>query len=394
MKNIIEFWDENPDLFKSKSLSQILTFIGEGKLLDNSDTSKEFRQLLDIVPTEILKGYVNDCLTDKFENSGFALQDIINQIGQRLGFQIKYGLYKGKKNSIGFDGIWTSKDNYSYIIEVKTTDAYRINLDTIVEYKYKLIESKDIIQEKSSILIIVGREDTGDLEAQIRGSKHAWDIRLLSSDSLIRLLILKELLNDIRTIQQINEILKPNEYTKIDKLIELIFITSQDIQLVNNQESILDEENDLQKDNIMKHVQFSFSDNCFLKIQKHLNNLFKKESRTGYTDFDNKIGLINIISKKYTLNKNEKYWFGFQLHQKIFLQNYENAYIGFGCGSEELIFLIPFNELKPLLNNMNITEREDTMYWHVVILRINENYYVYQPLNKNNKKYDITKYKI
>jgi hypothetical protein len=248
MENILEIWEENPDLFKSKSLSQILSFIGEGKLKDNSNTSIEFRELLKTIPTEIINKFINDCLIEKFDNSGFALQDIINQMGQRLGFSIENGLYQGKINSIGYDGIWTSKDNHSYIVEVKTTDAYRINLDIIAEYRIKLIESKRIIKENSSILIIVGRQDTGDLEAQIRGSKHAWDIRLLSSDSLLKLLMLKETLNDTKTIQQINEILKPNEYTKIDKLIDLIFLTSQDIQIINDQENNIEESIDTDKD--------------------------------------------------------------------------------------------------------------------------------------------------
>ena len=394
MKNILEIWEENPELFKSKSLSQILNFIGDDKLKDNSNTSLEFRGLLQIIPTEIIRKFINDCLTEKFENNGFALQDIINQIGLRLGFRIENGLYHGKVNLIGYDGLWTSKDDYSYIIEVKTTDVYRINLDVIAEYRKKLIESNKIIKDKSSLLIIVGRQDTGDLEAQIRGSKHAWDIRLLSSDSLLKLLVLKESLNDTKTIQQINEILKPNEYTKIDKLIELIFLTSQDIQLNNDQESILDEEIDLKNDNSNKHIQLSFNNNCILRIQKHLNKILKKESRTGFTDFDNEIGLISITSKKHSQNKNEKYWFGFQLHQKNYLQNYKSTYIGFGCGSEDLIFLIPFNELEPLLKNMNTTEREDTMYWHVVIQNLNEKYYIYQTLNKNSPKFDITKYKL
>ena len=125
MNNILEIWEQNPDLFKSKSLSQILNFIGDGKLRDNNITSIEFRQLLEIIPTEVLRSFINNCLTEKIDNNngGYALQDIINQIGQRLGFKIENGLYQGKQNSIGFDGIWTSKDNYSYVIEVKTTDA-------------------------------------------------------------------------------------------------------------------------------------------------------------------------------------------------------------------------------------------------------------------------------
>jgi hypothetical protein len=394
MNNILDILEENPDLLKSKSLSQILNFTGDGKLRDNNDTSTEFRKLLEIIPSEILKSFINDCLTEKFENNngGYALQDIINQIGQRLGFKIENGLYQGKQNSIGFDGIWTSKDDYSFVIEVKTTDAYRINLDTIAEYRYKLIESKKIIQEKSSILIIVGRQDTGDLEAQIRGSKHAWDIRLLSSDSLIKLLTLKESLNDIKTIQQINEILKPNEYTKIDKLIDLIFLTSQDIQLNNEQEDYDDV--NIQKDDNKKQEHVSFNEQCIKKMQEYFCTILIKESRVAFTSKNNDLGIISIISRKYDTNNDERYWYGFHPHQKDFLKSFEKAYVGFGCGSAELLFLIPYGTLEPLLKNMNKTENNNRMYWHVVISRIEDDYFIHQPLLKNNTKVNITKHKI
>ena len=394
MNNIIKIWEQNPDLSKTKSLSQILGFIGDGKLHDNNTTSIEFRQLLEIIPTEILRNFINACLTEKFDgnNGGYALQDIINQIGQRLGFRIEYGLYQGKQGCIGFDGIWTSKDNYSYVIEVKTTDAFRINLDTIADYRYKLIEAEIIKQEKSSILIIGGRKDTGDLEAQIRGSKHAWDIRLLGIDSLIKLLTLKETLNDTKTIQQINEILKPNEYTKIDKLIDIILLTSQDIQLITAQEDY-DYKGSSQKDT--KKPEFvSFNDQCIKKIQEHFKTILIKESRAAFTDKNNELGIINIISKKYDNFNDERYWYGFHPHQKDFLKNYKKAYVGFGCGSEELIFIIPYDIFEPLLKNMNITEKDNRMYWHVVISRIDDKYFIHQPTLKNNSKVDITKYKL
>jgi hypothetical protein len=38
----------------------------------------------------------------------------------------------------------------------------------------------------------VGRQDTGDLEAQVRGSKHAWTVRIISADALANLVALKE----------------------------------------------------------------------------------------------------------------------------------------------------------------------------------------------------------
>ena len=84
------------------------------------------------------------------------------------------------KGENGFDGLWKSKQNRTLIVEVKTTDSYRIKLDTIAKYKEQLNEDRDEAASTASILLIVGRHDTGELEAQIRGSKHAWDMRLKS----------------------------------------------------------------------------------------------------------------------------------------------------------------------------------------------------------------------
>jgi hypothetical protein len=173
MNSITEIWIKNKGTFDSKSLAQILSFAGDGKLKDDNVTSKEFRELLEQVPSSLLRQFADNCLTEKFEDSGFALQDIINQIGSRLGFVVENGLYRGKQNDIGYDGIWTSNEGHCLILEVKTTDAYRINLDVIAEYRRKLIEQQRVRKDNSSILIVVGRQDTGDLEAQIRGSRHA-----------------------------------------------------------------------------------------------------------------------------------------------------------------------------------------------------------------------------
>ena len=144
MNSISEIWAKSKGTFDSKTLSQILAFAGDGKLKDNNVTSLEFRELLDQVPSTLLKQFADNCLTEKFDDGGFALQDIINQIGARLGFTIENGLYRGKQNDIGFDGIWTSTEGHSIVLEVKTTDAYRINLDTLAVYRQKLIDQSRI----------------------------------------------------------------------------------------------------------------------------------------------------------------------------------------------------------------------------------------------------------
>lgn len=348
----------------------------------------------------MLKQFADNCLSEGFTDSGLALQDIINQIGTRLGFAIEHGLYRGKQSSIGFDGIWTSTEGHSLVLEVKTTDAYRINLDIIAEYRRKLIEQNRISKTHSSILIVVGRQDTGDLEAQIRGSQHAWDIRLLSTDSLLKLLSLKETLNDTKTIQQINELLKPREYTRIDKLIELIFLTSKDLQLAEQIEEDIEEVEELpvekKKSKISddKTTPVNFHEECLTQISAKLNINFIKQTRISYTNRDKTIGLICAISKPHKQGQHEKFWFAFHPHQNEFLNSLDKAYVAFGCGSPDKIFLIPYKEFEPAVKNFWTTEKEDRMYWHVVIHNRASKYLLAQPQIERGAMIDITKYKV
>jgi hypothetical protein len=396
MSSIKELWEKSKETFETKSLQQILSFAGDGKLRDGNSTSTEFRELIDHVPSKILKKFADDCLKEKFDDSGFALQDVLNQIGSRLNFKIENGLYRGRQNEIGYDGIWTSKEEHSIIVEVKTTDAYRINLDTLAEYRNNLIKQNRIDTYKSSILIIVGRRDTGDLEAQIRGSQHAWDIRLISTDSLLKLLTLKETLNDTKTIQQINELLKPKEYTRIDKLIDLIFITSQDLQLEEPLETEIEDKTEKTKEQTEepKTAPVNFHEECIAKIESKLDRPLIKQTRISFSNKENTLGLTCAISKLYKQGKYEKFWFAFHPHQQEFLKDFPEAYVAFGCGSADNTFLIPFKEFQPLIQYLWTTEKEDRMYWHIVIHHRDNKFLLQQPKNEKADFLDITIYKI
>ncbi len=397
MSSITELWTKSKDTFDIKSLSQILSFAGDGKLKDSNATSTEFRELLEQVPSKLLSRFADNCLSDKFDDSGFALQDIINQIGVRLGFEVEHGLYRGKQNDIGFDGIWTSKDGHRIVVEVKTTDAYRINLDIIAEYRNKLSNDSRLDKLRSSILIIVGRQDTGDLEAQIRGSRHAWDIRLISTDSLLKLLGLKETLNDAKTIQQINELLKPREYTRIDRLIELIFETSKDLQLDEIDEITEEDspkEKKRRKPNEDKTTPVSFHEECLIKVQNNLKINLIKQSRISYKTKNSSIGLICAISKTHMSGQNEKYWFAFHPHQKDFLSEFPTSYISLGCGSSDSTFLIPYSDFEPFIQYLWTTEKDGRMYWHIVINKREGKFLLQQPYSGKNVSIDLAKYKI
>jgi len=82
-------------------------------------------------PSEKLSEYAQQCLDNPFEQSGLALQDIVNEIGRRLGYDVTEDCTEAEEVSQGTMGLWKLKNGRSIVIEVKTTDAYNINLEII-----------------------------------------------------------------------------------------------------------------------------------------------------------------------------------------------------------------------------------------------------------------------
>lgn len=188
---LLALWKSNPTEIHQFSIEQVVGTAGDGNLKDGSECSVELRAFLSQVPSAKLGSYVQRCLSTPITKGGLILQDLVNELGRRLEYKVENGRYQGIASAIGFDGLWESTEGHAIIVEVKTTDAYRISLATIVRYQEKL-RATGKLNGTASILVVTGREDTGELEAQIRGSRHAWDIRLISADALLRLVKLKE----------------------------------------------------------------------------------------------------------------------------------------------------------------------------------------------------------
>ena len=103
--------------FEGKNVQQIVGFCGNGKLTNGSDCSKEFSSFLEHQNEAKLSEHARYCLENSFEKSGYVLQDVVNEIGRRIAYDVENGLYTGKKNAIGFDGIWKNGNEW-IIVEV------------------------------------------------------------------------------------------------------------------------------------------------------------------------------------------------------------------------------------------------------------------------------------
>jgi hypothetical protein len=379
---LIQIWKENPDQILAKRVDQIIGFAGDGKLGDNNSAPSEFRDFLARVPGDLIGKYANDCLESTFRDSGLALQDVVNEIASRLGFKVEPGRYRGTKSDIGYDGIWTAPNNHVIVAEVKTTDAYRLPVETVANYRMRLIKAGRITQDQSSILIIVGREDTGELEAQIRGSRYAWDVRLISIDALLRLMKIRQDLDSPSVEARIREVLVPREYTRVDEIIDLVFSAAEDILDETPEEinGVSEGEATLAAGATKERERpVSFNIACVDKIGSFFNAALARQSRVVFADLDLGLKITCAVSKEYKNSGGPGYWFAFHQHQLEKLSEASSAYACFGCGSASQIAVLPLQFIKTQLDGMNQTVREDgRLYWHVQIQREGEKWLMHR----------------
>jgi hypothetical protein len=340
------------------------------------------REYISQIPSSKISQYIEKCLAIAFNKGGMVLQDLANELGRRLEYTVTNGLYQGTVKTVGFDGLWISPEGHSILVEVKTTDAYRISLDTIIGYRNRLSTSGQIVGPVSC-LIVVGREDTGELEAQVRGSRHAWDIRLISADALIKLVQLKENTEDTETGLKIRSLLVPMEYTRLDKMIDVMFTAAKDVEAatVNADSSSHPDSDELTLAPTAQKKEkgvWEFTNSALLQKKRdqivaafgqHAGVSFIKKSRAMFWDAGHSNRFACTISKRYTKTSSQLYWFAFHPQWREFLSEGKNASLALGCMDLPFAFAIPFPIISSALGGLNTTTREDgELYWHIQVI--------------------------
>ena len=322
------------------------------------------------MPSDRLFAYARHCLEFPFNKSGLVLQDIVNELGRRLDLEVENGLYQGKRTAVGFDGIWRSTGEPDVIVEVKTTDYVTVNLDRLADYKERLV-NEGRIQRNASILIVVGREDTGALEAQVRGSRYAWDMRLISVERLIKLVQIKEKSDDPATVYQIRQLLQPFEYTKIDKIIDVIFTTAIDVesQQVTEQQGPAED-----SDEDTEHKQIRTDPELLNAKRQQAVDAFAavkgkelvKRSRTLFSTTDKELRVCCAVSKRYE-GDYQPYWYALHPKWDEFLAEAKDGYFVLTCMDRDEAYAVPYSWVAAKKKHLNMTDRGERSYWHVAL---------------------------
>ncbi len=229
------------------------------------------------------------------------------------------------------------------------------------------------LKELSSILIIVGREDTGELEAQVRGSRHAWDIRLISADALLKLVQLKEESDAPETGKKIRSLLAPMEYTRLDEMIDVMFTTAKDVEgaVTEGAEDLQPVEATTADEKPKGTWQFTEYKLIQAKREQIIAALARREGaalikrgRALYWSANHSVRAACTISKRYAKRPKTPYWYAYHPEWDEFLSDGDKSFFVLGCMDRDTAFAIPHSIFKEYLDGFNTT---GDRYWHIVI---------------------------
>jgi hypothetical protein len=227
----------------------------------------------------------------------------------------------------------------------------------------------------TSVLIVTGREDTGELEAQVRGSRHAWDIRLISADALIKLVQLKEESESAETGKKIRSLLTPMEYTRLDQMVDVMFTTTADIasaaeaELQESDETI---DGNAESPSADKASESGWEFTPRILMQKKRDEIFNAlsareqtnliaKSLASYWSPDHTVRAVCTISKRYS-NRAYPYWYAYHPRWQEFLNEGTHSFVVFGCVDKQTAYAVPAEVMHKYLSSLRTTEDR---YWHV-----------------------------
>jgi len=221
---------------------------------------------------------------------------------------------------------------------------------------------------------VVGRQDTGELEAQVRGSRHAWDIRLISADALMRLVSLKQEADAPETGTKIRSLLIPKEYTRLDGMIDVMFTTAKDVEAGAETDLEESEEPTTEGEKVKGIWQFTkYSllqakrDSILTAFGKREDVNLIKKTRALYWSPSKNVRVACTISKRYPSNPSVPYWYAYHPNWDEFLSEGARSFLILGCMDRDIAFVMPRDVIKSRLEALNTSRDADgkVMYWHI-----------------------------
>jgi hypothetical protein len=214
------------------------------------------------------------------------------------------------------------------------------------------------------------------LSQTLRGSRHAWDIRLISAEALMKLVALKENSDEPETGGKIRGVLAPVEYTRLDGLVDVVFTTATDLEadLTDNLPSEVGNSQEIPPPTPDESTTHEMTDGRLLQIKREaivtamsskLGETLVRKSRALYQSPDHKKRIACTIPKRYSAGST--YWYAYHPKWDDFLKDGSEGYFVLGCMDLDRAFALPRRFIYDLLDNLHVSETQNSRYWHIHI---------------------------
>lgn len=163
-----------------------------GVLADGSNESIRFRENVESQNIRLaeLEEWTGEALEAPHDEQRlFALQDIVNSLGTRLGFQVEYGAYEAvNADWMPFDGLWRLKEDLYLAVEVFSDPLERVDFSRLEKDLAALARNPAIGKADTVACFVLSAGADPTIEDQIRSSRLHDRIRLLPLTTLFDLL--------------------------------------------------------------------------------------------------------------------------------------------------------------------------------------------------------------
>jgi hypothetical protein len=205
------------------TLDRIVNLAGDWT--DNSRASDQFQAIIrdEQTTTEEVGAYLQEAIDGDEQYHNRALQDLVNNIGERLGFEVEYGVYQGRSDTIGYDGHWVStatEENTHLVVETKTTTTYAIDPGQAGGYMNELTDQEDVERAQVYGLYVIGGGDIETVAQTVLGSQYRDRMRIITAERLLDLLTIQA--DSGLRHDQVVDVLLPINTVDVGQLVELI----------------------------------------------------------------------------------------------------------------------------------------------------------------------------
>ncbi len=388
MTDIEQEFIKDPSKAGDKSVKQIVSIFADGKLTDKGETAPAFREFLNNAEIEQLERYTNEMVTEATD--GKILQDIVNTVGRKIGFEVEHGLYQGNAKAIGFDGYW-SLDDINLIVECKTTDAYRISTDVLLGYAKRLKDERNLPKEPP-ILLVVARIDTGDIEAQIRGSRADDRISVIGVESLLSLAKAASELSDGPATENLRKILLPKDYTRLDGLAALITNVINEAQQTSQDQSEINQTASATEADIGSRRSTDVLKSKIIHSLSHeLGDLEQASSRSKAQFATQKGEVFFVLTSKRYATSYQQFWFAIRDTWKPIWEEKGGGLV-LGLEGKQHFYLINYKKVLEWTASLHATiDPNRGHHWHVTLKESDDKIELILKKSKSNQ--DLVEYK-